>query len=86
MTYSLKHVLTAGMQIAEHFERMLAGAQYSSNELLRTRACLCLSISEGYRALIALLSSMGQSYAPIVLRSMFEAVADLKILCEEPEH
>ena len=86
IAYSVDQVLAAGAEIAEYFERTFIGAKYSSNELLRTRACLCLSVGEGYRALIALLSSRGQSYAPVVLRAMFEAVADLKILCEDSEH
>lgn len=86
MTYSTHEVVTVGGAIADRFERLLATAKYSSNELLRTRACLALSVGEGYRAILALLSSMGQSYVPIVLRSLFEAVVDLKILCDDPGH
>ncbi len=86
MSYSTSDVIAAGERIAERFESLLLMAKYSSNELLRTRACLALSVAEGYRAILALLSSKGQSYLPVVLRSIFEAAVDLKILCDDSNH
>jgi hypothetical protein len=86
MTYSTREVISVGLRIDDRFEQLLLTANYSSKELLRTSACLALSVGEGYRATIALLSSMGQSYIPVVQRSMLEAVVDLKLLCDDPGH
>lgn len=76
-------LLSAAANIGDRFEALLAEARVHDSGEARIAACLCLTIAELHIAVIAVLRSRAQSHAPILVRSMHEALADLKNLVED---
>jgi len=76
-------LLSAAANIGDRFEALLAEARVHDSGEARVAACLCLTIAELHIAVIAVLRSRAQSHAPILVRSMHEALADLKNLIED---
>ncbi len=81
-----KELLSAADEIGAIFEGLLEKTQVNDSGEARVSVCLCLTIAEGYVAVLAVLNSHAQSHAPILIRSMHEALADLTILVETPNH
>ena len=81
-----KELLSAADKIGAIFEALLEKIKVNDSGEARVSACLCLTIAEGYVAALAVLNSRAQSHAPILMRSMHEALADLSIIVDVPNH
>lgn len=73
-------LISAAEQINTVLEELLSRARVKNTDAARVSACLCLTIAELYVATIAVLRSRAPSHAPVLIRSMHEAQADLKNL------
>lgn len=73
-------LLTVAKEISAAFGSLLERSIVNDNEEARIAACLCLSIAEGFGAATAVLRSPFGSHATVLVRSMHEALADLKNL------
>src|SRR5438270_358498 len=76
-------LLSAAAKISEIFETLLAEMSVQDSGEARVAACLCLTIAELHIAVSAVLRSRAQSHAPVLVRSMHEALADLKNLVRD---
>ena len=79
-------LLSAAENIGSSFEGLLAKASVQASGEARVAACLCLTIAELHIGVIAVLNSRAQSHAPVLIRSMHEALVDLKNIVENPAH
>lgn len=79
-------LISAAEEINKSLEELLARARVKNAEGARVAACLCLTIAELYVAVIAVLRSRAPSHAPVLIRSMHEAHADLKNLVADDSY
>ena len=79
-------LLAAGEAVGRNFDALLEQAIVLDTGEARISACLCLTIEEAYVATLAVLRSRAPSHAPVLIRSMHEAVADLMALVANPGH
>lgn len=79
-------LLSAAEKIGSLFEGLLAKARVNDSGDARVAACLCLTIAELHVGVLALLRSRAQSHGPVLIRSMHEALADLKNIVGNPAH
>src|SRR5437879_491278 len=73
-------LLTIAEEIGASFEKLLIRANVKDSGEARIPACLYLTIAELFGASLVLVRSPFQSHAPVLIRSMHEALADLKNL------
>jgi hypothetical protein len=83
---SEREVITLGIAIAERLDGMLAGARYKSADQAQHCARICLTIAEVFNGVLALLESPAQTHAPVLARTMVEALVDLKNLVADPDY
>jgi hypothetical protein len=76
-------LLSAAEKIGSMFEALLIEMGVQDSGQARIAACLALTIAELFLGVITLLRSRAPSHAPVLVRSMHEALADLKNLVED---
>lgn len=81
-----KALLATAAQIAETLEALLAKAKVKGNEQAHISGYLALTIAELYSAFVAVLRSSAPSHGPVLVRSMHEALADLRNLVADPAY
>ena len=79
-------LLSAAEEIGAEFEGLLERAAVNDSGHARLSFCLCLTIAELYIGALAVLRSRAQSHAPVLVRSMHEALADLRNLVANPAY
>jgi hypothetical protein len=79
-------LLAAAEQISRILEGLLARAKVRGPEVARVSGYLSLTIAELYAAVLAVLRSTAPSHAPVLVRSMHEALADLRNLVANPDY
>jgi len=79
-------LLAAAEKIGATFEALLADVTIQDSGEARVAACLYLTIAELHIAVIAVFRSRAQSHGPVLIRSMHEALADLKNVVANPAH
>jgi hypothetical protein len=84
MTAESGQILEAARQIGAAFDKLLTGASVNDSGEARISACLCLTIGEMYGATLIVFDSPFQSHAPLIIRSMHEALADPTNLVVNP--
>lgn len=73
-------IISAAEEIGAAFEALLEGVEVQDSGVARISACLFLTIAELYIAMLSVMRSRAQSHAPVLVRSMHEAFADLQNL------
>lgn len=84
--FDAQTLLTVADEVNESFHSLLRRAVVDDSPEARVSAFLCLSVAEGFGAVLALLRSPYGSHAPILVRSMHEALADLNNLIADPKY
>ncbi len=79
-------LLDAAEKISADFGMLLSKARVPNSGQARIAACLCLTIAEIHIAVLAVLRSQAQSHAPVLVRSMHEALADLRNLLADARY
>src|SRR5207245_2275784 len=77
---AIPKVIATGIEVANRLDRLLADATYKAGEPAQYAARLCLTIGEAFSGVLALLESPAESHAPVLARTMLEALVDLKNL------
>lgn len=81
-----KDFFIAGDEIGRLFPDLLGKVQVGDSGEARMKTCLCLTVAELYDAVMAVLKSCAQSHALVLIRSMYETLADLKNLAKDPRY
>ncbi len=79
-------LVSAAVKIGEIFEALLKEGAVQDRYEARIAACIYLTIAELNLGVVATLRSRAQSHAPVLVRSMHEALADLKNVVEDPAY
>lgn len=86
MVPTASSLLATAQQIGAIFETLLIRANVKDSGEARISACLCLTIAELFGASLVVFRSPFPSHAPVLIRSMHEALADLKNLTANPDY
>ena len=73
-------MISAAEKIGAIFEALLEKVEVQDSGEARISACLILTIAELYIAMLNVIQSRAQSHAPVLIRSMHEALVDLQNL------
>jgi len=79
-------LVMAGAEANEVFGRLVAKMEIDDLESARAAGMLVASIAEMMSAVLLLMGSPVQSHAPVLLRSMIEALVDLKCLVADERY
>ncbi|KVF15022.1 hypothetical protein WJ06_27500 [Burkholderia cepacia] len=78
--------MLVGAEANERFERILARVEMHDTTQARAAGMLVASIAELANAAMLLMGTRLQSHAPVLLRSMLEALVDLKCLIADEDY
>lgn len=81
-----EEVIQLAEKLGNELEAYLMKATIHKNPSAHLAACLCLTIGELYVGVVALMNSRAQTHAPILIRTMHEALVNLKTLEKNPDY